>query len=264
MRYIIDHDLHIHTGLSYCSGDKEQNPQRILEYAKKDDLKTICVTDHYWEKSVPCFSGEGFYRGQDFDRISGVCPLPKEEGIRFLFGCETDLDKNLNIGITEDRFWQFDFIIVPTTHLHMHTPDQNNTDPEYRAKLWIERFDAVLNMNLPFKKTGIAHLACHLINNSSRENYLKSLDKIPSEEMRRLFTKASDLGAGIEINQSDMDFNDNEADTVLRMFKIAKESGCKFYLGSDAHHPDWFDKTKETFERAIDLLDLKETDKFNI
>ena len=238
--------------------------ERILGYASDNGLKTICITDHYWEKTVPCFSGEGFYKGQDFDYISQSCPLPQRDGIRFLFGCETDLDKNLNLGITENKYEQFDFIIVPTTHLHMHSPDPNNFSPEYRAKIWIERFDTVLNMNLPFKKVGIAHLACFLINKSSRENYLKTLELIPNEELKRLFSKAAGKGMGIELNQADMDFNDGEADVVLRMFKIAKECGCKFYLGSDAHHPDWFDKTKTVFERAIALLDLKETDKFNI
>ena len=43
-----------------------------------------------------------------------------------------------------------------------------------------------------------------------------------------------------------------------------KEQGCKFYCGSDAHHPEEFVRVKEVFERAIDLLDLKESDKFII
>jgi len=61
-----------------------------------------------------------------------------------------------------------------------------------------------------------------------------------------------------------MKFADEEADTVLRIFKIAKQCGCKFYLGSDAHHPNWFNDVKAIFERAIDLLELTEDDKFHI
>jgi histidinol phosphatase-like PHP family hydrolase len=61
---------------------------------------------------------------------------------------------------------------------------------------------------------------------------------------------------------SDMSFADSEADSVLRIFKIAKSCGCKFYLGSDAHHPEAFEKTTEIFERAITMLDLTENDKF--
>ena len=59
-----------------------------------------------------------------------------------------------------------------------------------------------------------------------------------------------------------MDFADDEADTVLRMFRIAKDCGCKFYLGSDAHHPRDFQNVRTIFARAIDLLGLQESDKF--
>ena len=81
---------------------------------------------------------------------------------------------------------------------------------------------------------------------------------------KTLFTKAAQLGVGIELNQGDMSFADNEADIVLRMFRIARNCGCKFYLGSDAHHPDDFKGTKDVFERTVTLLGLTENDKFRI
>ena len=42
----------------------------------------------------------------------------------------------------------------------------------------------------------------------------------------------------------DMKFDEKDTDAVLRMFRIAKNAGCKFYLGSDAHHPDHLERTK--------------------
>ena len=59
-----------------------------------------------------------------------------------------------------------------------------------------------------------------------------------------------------------MDFADEDADIILRPFKIAKKCGCKFYLGTDAHHPDKFETAHKIFSRAIDMLGLEETDKF--
>ena len=59
-----------------------------------------------------------------------------------------------------------------------------------------------------------------------------------------------------------MNFSDDEAEQVLRMFKIAKKCGCKFYLGSDAHTNKGFEGVNEIFERAIKLLELTEEDKF--
>ena len=133
---------------------------------------------------------------------------------------------------------------------------------ERRAQLWVQRLDALLDMDLPFHKIGIAHLACPLINPKDRAAYLDVLDMIPSVEMERIFTRAAGCGIGIELNHSDMKFSYSEADRVLRMFRIAKSCGCKFYLGSDAHHPSTFDDVNQVFSRAIDLLGLEESDKF--
>jgi len=265
MKYRIDHDYHIHSQLSSCSRDPEQTPARILQYAKDHGLSRICLTDHYWDSAVA--GAIPWYVKQNFDHIAEAKPLPQADGIEFLFGCETDLKKDLTLGVPPARWDDFDFIIVPTTHLHMHgftIAEADTHSNARRAELWVERLDALLDMSLPFEKIGIAHLACGLINKASREEFLDTLGRIPSDEMERLFAKAASLGCGIELNQSDMSFADSEADAVLRPFRIAKACGCKFYLGSDAHHPDALDSAPAIFARAIDLLDLKESDKFSL
>ena len=263
MKYIIDHDYHIHSHLSLCSRDPEQTTENILKYAKKNGLTSICLTDHYWDSAVP--GASSWYQKQDFEHIKASLPLPKDENVKFMFGCESDMKEDMTVGVS--NFDDFDFIIIPTSHLHMKgftvSPEGKET-PEERAILWVKRLDYLLNQPLPFRKIGIAHLACTLLAPASREDYLKTLSLIPSEEMERLFTKAAELGVGIELNQSDMDFKDGEEDTVLRMFKIAKACGCKFYLGSDSHLPSEFVRTIEIFERAIDMLALTEEDKFHI
>ena len=139
--------------------------------------------------------------------------------------------------------------------------DMANT--QSRANAWVKRLDAVLGMDLPFHKVGIAHLTCGLIA-PERQECLEVLKLIPEEEMKRLFNKAAQLGAGIELNRDDMKFTDQEADVVLRPYRIAKQCGCKFYLGSDAHTNKGLDESKAIFERAVNLLELTEEDKFII
>ena len=268
MRYKIDHDYHIHSYLSACSRDPEQNAERILRYAKDNGLSRICITDHYWDTSVE--GAWSWYAPQNFDHISEIKPLPQCDGIEFLFGCEGEMDKFQIISVPSSRYDDFEFMIIPTTHMHMkkHTITLEDAESEdtikIRARLWTERFDALLDSDIPFSKTGVAHLACGLVNNKSREDYLATLENIPDSDMERVFAKAAKVAIGIELNQSDMNFSDTEADTVLRMFRIAKHQGCKFYLGSDAHHPSGLAKAKEIFERAITFLDLSESDKFHI
>ena len=194
MKFKIDHDYHIHSQLSSCSSDPKQTVERILLYAKENGLSKICLTDHYWDSAVS--GASDWYRPQNFDHISQAKPLPQADGIEFLFGCETEMDKLMTVGIPESRFGDFDFIIIPTTHLHMTDFTFSRDDGESnqdRACLWVERLDALLDKPLPFGKIGIAHLACGLINNKSRKDYLETLDLIPEDEMKRLFFKVAEL-----------------------------------------------------------------------
>lgn len=260
MEYQIDHDLHIHTKLSTCSGHPLQTTGNILEYARENGFRTICVTDHYWDETIP--GASGWYAPQNTAHIKESLPLPQAENVRFLFGCETELREDLTLGVSLPRFDLFDFVIIPTTHLHMTDfTVRGNEDARERAALWIRRLDAVLSMPLPFYKVGIAHLICGLIA-TTREMVLETLRLLPEKEMERLFAKAAALGTGIELNADDFGFPEEEAPTVLRPFLIAKRCGCKFYLGSDAHEPEAFVPVAGRFARAVRLLELKEEDKF--
>ncbi len=264
MKYTFDNDLHIHSKLSLCSGDNRQTPERILKYAKENNLKRICVTDHFWNENVS--GASEWYKQQNYAQISKTKPLPEEDGIEFLFGCETEMDRFYHIGISKDRYCEFDFIVVPTTHTHMlgFTINEEDDTVERKAVLWTKRLEALLETDLPFHKVGIAHLTTPGLCLKPRKEYLRLLSLIKNEDMERLFKRAADLGCGIELNSSDMRFADSEADIILRPYRIAKDCGCKFYLGSDAHRPEELDEAKAIFERAIEFLKLAEDDKFHI
>ena len=80
----------------------------------------------------------------------------------------------------------------------------------------------------------------------------------------RLFKKCAQVGCGIELNINWWQLDDPELEpSVMRPYFIAKECGCKFYMGSDAHHPNELDGAMRRFERIVDILDLKESDKFD-
>ena len=263
MKFIIDHDFHIHSTLSSCCHDPELTPEAILKYAEESGLKSICLTNHYWDEAVEGVSS--WYSRQNTPHVKRALPLPSRDGIDYIFGCETEMRQDLALGILAERFSEFDFVVIPTTHLHMDGftyPKDFVDTPENRAELWVERLDHLLALDLPFHKIGIAHLACGLINQNSDGEYLRTLELIPEQKMTELFKRAAALGCGIEINRADMTFSHGGVDTVLRPFRIAKACGCKFYLGSDAHHRDDLYVSREIFERAVDLLSLTERDKF--
>ena len=267
MRYVIDHDYHLHTHLSLCSEDRLFNPLSMLEHAKREGLTRLVLTDHYWDENVPGAEKHGFYGPQNNAHIAQALPLPQTEDICFYFGCETEMDMHGNIGVARKTMEKFDFIVVPTTHLHMRglTTREGYISIEERSRLWVERMDALLDQDLPFEKIGIAHPTCSLIADKANwEEHLQILDGISDEEYARVFAKVAEKGCGLEINGGDIFYEETEnIERILRVYRIALAQGCKFYLGSDAHGSNELIPSPDVFNRIIDVLDLKESDKFH-
>ncbi len=261
MRYIADHDFHIHSTLSRCCHDENQTPEAILNYAKENGFKKICLTNHFWDEKVK--SEAEWIDEHGFSYVSSVLPLPESDNIDYLFGCETDMDFNNVLGVSKERFDAFDFVIVATTHLHLdgNTVRTKITTPEEAAFHWIDKLENLLSKDLPFNKIGIAHLTTgHILKNRTAE----VLSLIPDAAMYSLFNECSRKGVGIELNVKTANMPDSQKEIFLRPYIIAKECGCKFYLGSDSHKTSALTSAKESFEDVITNLNLKERDKFII
>lgn len=266
MKFQIDHDYHIHSFLSLCSDDPAQSPARILSYGTENGFKRLCLTDHYWDEKIFGMEEFFFYRDQNTERVRRALPLPQSEECEFLFGCETDMSADRRIGISPERYGDFDFIIVPTTHMHLtpYTYPLDRTEKSLRAKDYVLRFEALLRSDLPFYKTGLAHMTCALIQKENKA-YLDVLDAVSDDTFADLFTESARLGLGIELNMGTAELQEESVrKRVLRPYFIAKEQGCKFYLGSDAHHPQSLDNAMHRFRMMVDILDLSEDDKFHI
>ena len=264
MRFLADHDLHIHSQISLCSAHPEQTPANILKYAKDNGFKHICLTDHYWNDELYGAENFGFYRVQNYSHIAKALPLPEDAAVHFHFGCETDMDMHMRIGVTPEDYDRMAFIIVPITHLHLvnFTTESADLSPVLRAFRYVSRFYALVESGLPAGKTGIAHLTCPLLDNRVRFGNLAVIGAIPDDVYADLFKKANVKNYGIELNFSLADMDEAQIDALLRPYRIAKDCGCRFYFGSDSHSPNGFVGKKEHFERVIDLLGLQETDKY--
>ena len=261
MEYHLNQDYHIHSKLSLCSNCDEQLPRHILKYAEDNGFEQICLTNHFWDASVPDMSD--WYRIQNYEHIAQDLPLPQSDRVTFKFGCETEMDKHFRIGIAREHFELFDFIIIPTTHLNMmgFTLDEEDDTLERRAQLYVRRFAKLLDMDLPENKIGIAHLACDLIS-PVWEGHIKVLDMIPDSTFIELFDGAREKKLGIELNVLIKLYSEEEFPHIMRPFVIAKERGCRFYFGSDAHNPEERVRAKADFAKIRDYLGLEESDRF--
>ena len=259
MRYIADHDFHIHSTVSLCCKDEKQTPERILQYAKDNGYKSVCLTNHFWDENVE--SEAEWHEAHRFNNLISVLPLPQDSEVKLLLGAETDIDYNNVLGISDERMQMLDFVVVATTHLHLagNTVKTAIKTPEEAAEAWINKFEALLNMELPWHKIGIAHLTCGHILKGQTPNVISLLS---DECLYSFFSESARKGLGIELNMKTLFMSQEEKEILLRPYYIAKDCGCKFYLGSDSHKTQALETAKENFENVITLLGLSEKDKF--
>ena len=242
-------------------------PQTILDYAVKNSFTDICLTDHFWDENVP---GATPYIADNmtYSCLAKALPLPTSDVVRFMFGCETELDMRGTLAISRETFDKFDFVVIPINHFHMNgftVSEEDFCHPHRIASLWVERFLHVLGKDLPFSKIGFAHLSCELMDVSSRTAHLDVCDLISEDDLKRCFSRAAERGAGIELNfETFFDYSESELERLLRMYRVAKDEGCKFYFGSDAHHPEELSRSKDKFNIVVDLLGLTEDDKYRV
>ena len=263
MAFPIDHDLHCHSQLSLCSRDPEQTPAAILARAKAHGYTVQCVTDHLWDSAVP--GASPWYAPQDIEYVRKSLPLPEDDQVRMVFGCETEFLGGTHLGIAPEHYDLFDFIVIPPNHFHMVDfvrPACYDTE-EKIAGLLVERLEEISRLDLPWHKVGIAHMTCHL---TFREGDVYKVFRLVDErryrDVMRTFAR---LGAGIELNASEfaLGWREHEED-ALRLYRLAKEEGCRFYLASDAHHPNALEFVAERMPEAVELLGLTEEHLFRI
>lgn len=262
-RFCVDQDYHIHSHLSLCSSDPGQTQTAIREILGADGFTDLCLTDHYWDERV-CADISDWYRKQDTAHLLSEGRTESGNGVRFRFGAEVDMTMDHTVGISDEMAEKLDFIIVPTTHLHMKMNIDQQSGAEERAQAWIDRFDALLRKDLPFEKIGLAHITCTLIRSKVKNGHLEVLRLIDDETMRQLFSETAKKGMGVELNFDPDQWAPEFVEENLRPYRIAKACGCKFYFGGDAHTRDELKENRRRFEHTVDLLDLIEDDRFVI
>jgi histidinol phosphatase-like PHP family hydrolase len=251
MRYIIDHDIHIHSQISPCSRDSRQTKEAILSYALTNNYALVGVTDHLWP-----------------DTRELVWPalenLPQADSCRFLAGMEVDMDMHGNLLLQQEEFDKVDYFILALTHLHLlgcvTDPAKAPLSVEDTAAYLKQRIYRAFEMDLPFERVGLAHIT-H-IPQPKGHDITECLALFSDNEWADIFAKVAKRGMGVELNFNPFALNEQQLQAVLIPYRIAKQQGCKFYLGGDAHHPETFGQNLKKFEKIIDLLDLTEEDKW--
>ena len=255
-------DLHCHSSLSACCADKRMTPERILRHAEEAGYETICLTDHLWDSAVP--GASGWYAPQNIEHVRAALPLPQAPSCHFYFGCETELPVNGVPALSREHFDLFDFVVIPVNHMHMAglVRAEGIDTPEKMAVNIENRLENLLEQNLPFRKIGLAHLTIGLM---FREGKIADVMHAMSEaRLLRIMKGYAAAGTGIELNATAFSEMTDRPDDILKIYRIAKEAGCRFYCSSDAHSVEAMDGVPQNLPAVIQALGLTEADAYQI
>ena len=260
--FALDHDYHIHTTLSTCCHDENMDMAHLVPVCRELGRREIVITNHFWDNLMP--GADEWYAPQDLAHNKRILPFTDEPDMKIRFGCETECCGGRKIGISPEHYDEFEFIIVPFTHLHNNfSRPVDCTTPEQVAALYMDHFEDLTQLDLPWKKVGIAHLTVSLV--YPGENLYRVLDALDSSRIRACLRFMAQHGAGIELNAGCFSADRKaRADTFMGIYRIAKEEGCKFYCGSDAHAIRSLNNIDSNIPWPVEALGLDDTDRYRI
>ena len=260
MGYAIN-DLHCHSTLSSCCKDAGMTPEAIYAHALAAGYSALCLTDHLWDAAVP--GASGWYAPQDIEHVRRALPLPQGP-LRFRFGCETELPANGEPALAPEHFALFDFVVIPVNHMHMKglvRPAGVDT-PKKMARLVEDRLERLLERDLPFEKIGLAHLTGSLM--FAEGSVADVVAEMNEGRLLRIFKGYAEAGAGIELNASCFEGWEGREEEMLKVYRAAREAGCKFYGCSDAHAVAELDSVPRVLPDVIRSLGLTEAHQYQI
>lgn len=257
----INHDFHIHTNLSLCAAETV-TAEHYINKAKELGLNKIGFANHMWDENIQPFPNRSYkiqtvpYNLELKDELKTL----DKKGIKVYFGAEAEFHPIYGVALTEENAEKFDYIIVSNSHTHM-TMDKSLYQPyEKHAEFMIEAYKKILASSVSKYILSIAHpfdaVCCPYD--------IQVLYKLVSDDVyKELFSATAEKGIAVEINTScfkDINKENLEQFGAIRMFRIAREMGCKFTFGSDSHSEKGHDAYLYTAQTLIDCLEIKETD----
>lgn len=222
-------DLHMHTSLSPCGGP-EATPTVMLRAARELQLSALGFTDHYTPYAV---QGCPFYNDQD-ERVLEALRAELGEapaGLDVLIGVEADYTVLGESSVPTSLLSRVDYVVIAASHFQLPaTPQPSNRQPRAIAEHALAFSCAAAVM------PGVSILA-HPFSCSTLLPLPPITDTLSDAELGGLAELARDHQVALEINGGAGTAYATYKEGVTRFLRIAKETGARFTLCSDAHHP---------------------------
>ena len=234
---IIEQDIHIHTNLSGCA-QRNATVEGYIDFERENGIKTMGIADHLWDDTVPIP-----YQGAEYNANAKTILDFKEkvkktefENMKILVGAEAEYDRvNHGLIMSEETAAQLDFLLAPNSHTHITMEKCDRENDVKHAKFMLNAWYDILSCPVAKYITSMAHP----FTSGIKESVIKL---ITDKNFEECFKAAKECNVAIEINSSVIEGNagGNAIASIIRteamrMYTIAKECGCVFTFGTDAH-----------------------------
>ena len=142
----IKHDIHTHTTLSRCCYDPKATVANYVRRAAELGHTVFGLSNHLWDEKVP--GASSWYKNQmiSYGLQQKECIPADTCGLKVLCGTETEFfAAKHTLGMLAETAKQFDYVLVPHTHMHMRNSVMNDNDDSLAVRrLLAERIASVL------------------------------------------------------------------------------------------------------------------------
>lgn len=250
-------DLHLHTNLSFCA-PRTTFLSSYLLFCAQEGVQKIGISNHlYAAKGVE----HTLQIRKEIEEARESAP------VQILMGIEAELFFGQEPQLVKEDAVHFDYALLAPSHIfnliHEYEGFDLSTSDKVR-QLIIDNFKRACLQDL-----GIPTGICHPLYPIAAPKQQEILDGMTDEMLAECYTLAAKHDKSIEVHAClyrPSVFMDEEglSPSYIRMLSIAKECGCKFHFGSDAHKPEDFVNVHRLLERGAERAGIREEDLWQV
>ncbi|MBQ2780522.1 MAG: hypothetical protein IJF42_03065 [Clostridia bacterium] len=258
-------DLHTHTNRSLCA-PQSTTVASYLPHCAAEGIRTLGISNHIYKPSVlNCQHPENIaYALAVREEIE---TLRSQTDVNLLLGCEVEIFYGQEPGIQKEEAAAFDYVLIAASHIFNFAHEYAHIDlstPEKARNMLLNRFIYACEVDFD-APVGICHPLYPLCAPWEQE----IVDGITYSQLKDCFTLAAERERSIEIHaclyRNGTQLNDEGlSPSYLRLLSVAKECGCKFHFGADAHTPGAFVGYHAKLERAAEIIGITKDDLWDI
>ena len=250
-------DLHLHTNLSFCAPEKTV-VSSFLPFCDSEGIKRIGISNHL-------YSGMGIEHTLKIK--NEIDELKDTSRVEILLGCELELFYDEEPVLNAQNARNFEYVLVAPSHIFNQFSHYKSFDLSTSEKirdLIVDNFKRACRLEL-----GVPTAICHPLYPICASNQQKILDSMSDDILRECYTLAAQNDKCIEIHaclyRGSVPLDEEGlSPTYIRMLSIAKECGCKFHFGTDAHSPEDFVGKHALLERAAQRAGICKDDLWSL